>query len=202
MWACGLEEALLDADADALDECVVLVFLGAVLRLEVHAEEPAEGLPEACAESAHECLDDAVGVLIGLAVDEFNHDFALILGELLHDGFVLGIELFLKLFEIGVLLLLGLEGLQVLVGFLEGAVDEFCVGQSLFHIAHGFPVEFLVLLVAEALVRVNDDGIHHNPHGGVAGERVDVVVHAMIDAPDGRELTLVDGERLLAPSHR
>ena len=50
----GLELAELDHGGDALDDGVFAVFVGVVGGLEVDAEEAAEGLPEACTETAEE----------------------------------------------------------------------------------------------------------------------------------------------------
>ena len=77
----GLQRALLDADADALDHGVLLVLVRMVAGLETGAEEFAEGLPETCSESAQEGLEDAVAALVGLAVDELDEHLALILAD-------------------------------------------------------------------------------------------------------------------------
>ena len=111
-----LQGALLDADADAFDHRILLVLVGVVALLEAGPEEFAEGLPEACPESAQEGLQDAVAALVGLAVDEFDEHLALAFGHLLHLGFILFKQLFLKAFEVGLFLLLCLVGVDVLVG--------------------------------------------------------------------------------------
>lgn len=50
---------------------------GVVGVLEVHAEQPAHSLPEECAESVAELLDQRIGGLPGLTVDQFDQQFAL-----------------------------------------------------------------------------------------------------------------------------
>lgn len=118
-----LKLPLLHAHADALNHGVGLVAPRVVVALEVHAKESAERLPKSRSEGAHERFHDGVGILVGLAIDELNHHFALIFGELFHHRLVLGIEVMLKVLEVGVFLFFGIKSPQVLVGFLEGAVD-------------------------------------------------------------------------------
>ena len=107
---------MLDAHTDAFDHGILLVLVGVVACLETGTEEFAEGLPESGSEGSQEGLDDAVAGLVGLAVDELDEQFALALGHLVHLGLVLLEELFLKLLEVGLLLLLGLVGIDVLIG--------------------------------------------------------------------------------------
>ena len=87
---------MLDADADALDNGVLLVLVGMVALLEAGAEEFAEGLPETCPEGAQEGLQDAVAALVGLTVDEFDEQFALAFGHFLHLRLILVEQFFFK----------------------------------------------------------------------------------------------------------
>ena len=112
----SLKGALLDADTDALYHGVLLVLVGVVAGFKAGPEEFAEGLPESCPKSAQEGLENAVAALVGLAVDEFDEQLALVLGKLLHLRLVLVKQLFLKALEIGLFLLLGLVGVDVLIG--------------------------------------------------------------------------------------
>ena len=174
----ALEGALLDADADALDHGVIFVFVGVVARLEACAEELAEGLPESRPEGAQEGLQDAVAALVGLAVDELDEHLALVLGELLHLRFVLREELFLKPLEVGLFLLLGLVGVDVLIGLEQRRTDELGVGERLLDVAHGLPVVFLFGLVAETLARIDDDGVEDEHRQRVARRGLDEMVVA------------------------
>ncbi len=173
-----LQGALLDADADAFDHGVVLVLVGMVARLETRAEEFAEGLPESRPEGAEEGFQDAVAALVGLTVDELDEHLALVLGELLHLRLVLGKELFLEALEVGLLLLLGLIGVDILVGLEQRRTDEFGVGQRLLDVAHGLPVVFFLGLVAETFARIYDDGIEDDHRQRVARRGLDEVVVA------------------------
>ena len=148
-----LKGTLLDADADAFDHGVLLVLVGMVALLETGTKEFAEGLPEAGPEGAQEGLQDAVAVLVGLAVDEFDEHFALALGHLLHLRLVLIKQLFFKAFEIGLLLFLSLVGIDILIGLEQRRADEFGIGQRLLDVADGLPVVLFLGLVAETLAR-------------------------------------------------
>ena len=121
-----------------------------------------------------------VRCLVCLAVDEFNHHFALTFCEFFHHGLILCVERFLELLQIGVFLLLGVESFEILVGLLQCAVDEFGVGQCAFHVAHGAPVEFFFVFVAESLVGIHHHGAHLNLKCrflGVVWVRNDAVAH-------------------------
>ena len=163
-----LQGTLLDANADAFDHGVLLVFVGVVAGLEAGAEEFAESLPESCPEGAQEGLQDAVAVLVGLAVDEFDEHFALALGHLLHLRLVLIKQLFLKAFEVGLLLFLSLVGIDILIGLEQRRTDEFGIGQRLLDVADGFPVVLLLGLVTETLARIDDDGVEDDHRQRVA----------------------------------
>ena len=97
---------MLYADADALDHGVLLVLVGVVTRLETGTEELTERLPEAGSECAQEGFQDAITGLVGLAVDELDEQFALILGHLVHLWLVLLEQFLFKPLEIGLFLLL------------------------------------------------------------------------------------------------
>ena len=168
LFVSGLQRSLLDADADALDHGVLLVFGGVIACLEAGTEEFAEGLPESGSECSQEGLEDAVTALVGLAIDEFDEHLALTLGHLLHLRLVLVEQLFLKAFEVGLLLLLSLIGVDVLIGLKQRRTDEFGVGQRLLDVTHGLPVVFLLGLVAEALSRIDDDGVEDDHRQRVA----------------------------------
>ena len=119
---------MLHSGGDALYQGIFFVFFGAVRRVEVHAEKSAERLPHSGTKCAEKGFHNVVGGLVGFAVDEFYHHFALVFGEFFHHRFILGIERLFKLLELGVFFFFGVESFMVFIGFLKGAVNEFGVG--------------------------------------------------------------------------
>ena len=174
-----LQRALLDAGADALYHGVVLVLGGVVSLLEAYAKEATEGLPEAGAERAQEGLHDVVAALVGLSVDELDEHFTLIFGHFFHRGLVLFKQLFLKGFHVLLLFLLVLVGAHVLIGLEQRGADKLGIGERAFHVAHGFPVELLLLLVAETFARVDGDVVKHQHGERVACLGLDEMIHAI-----------------------
>ena len=151
-----------------------------IASLETRAEKFTEGLPETCPERSQESLQDAIAALVGLAVDEFDEQFALVLGHFIHLRLVLLEEFFLKPREVGLFLLLGLIGVNVLIGLEQRAADEFGVGQRLLDIAHHLPILLLLSLVAETLTRIDSDGIEDYHRQRVARRGLDEMVVAGI----------------------
>ncbi len=126
----GSEAPLLDEHSHPLDDMVVAVGVGAVVGAEVHAEKSAESLPETGAERSEKRLDDRVAALVGLALDELDEGAGLIFGKLLEHGLILLEDGLFHIFEILLALLLGGEGLDILVGFEESLADELGIGES------------------------------------------------------------------------
>ena len=148
------EQTELDVARHALDDGVLAVFFGAVVDAQVDAEEAPERLPEAGAERAEESFDDIVAALVGLALDEFAEHLRLALGEFLEHGLILLKYRAFHFLEVGFALFLRGERLDVFVGLEQRGADELGVGECLLDVAHGAPVEFLVLAVAELDLRL------------------------------------------------
>ena len=67
------------------------------------------------------------------------------------------------------------------IGFGQGAANHLGVGQRLFNVAHGSPIELLLLLVLELPFRENGDGFQNDMVGRIArlgniGKRVDYIL--------------------------
>lgn len=111
----GLEGALLNEMGDTVDGGILLVFVGMEAGLHVHSEEFSEGLPEAGSETAEKRLHDVEGTLVCLPVDEFEQNFPLILRHVLHYGFILLEDVFLKTLQMLLTHLLVRDGLDIFV---------------------------------------------------------------------------------------
>ena len=165
---CGLELAEFDHCGHALHYGILAVLVGVIIRLEIHAEETAEGLPESGAKTAEECFQNIVARLVGLAVYELDKHLGLRLGKLLQGRLILLEHLPFHAFQMLLALLLGGECLDVFIGLDQRLADEFGIGERLFDIAHGFPVELLLLLVFELEGRKHGDIGEHQHQGLLA----------------------------------
>ena len=175
MWGRGCEDrleilelALLHGYADALDDGVLVVFMGFVFPFEVHAEEAAEALPEGGAERAEEGFDYVVAALVGFALNQLDKHAGLPFGEAHQHGFVLLEDGALHLFQIFFAFGLSGEGLDVFVCLEQCLADEFGVGEGAFHITHGAPVEFALFLVLEFEFGKYCDVVEHEHQHRVA----------------------------------
>ena len=143
------EGTLLDEMGYAVDGGVFLVLVGVESCFHIHAEEFAEGLPETGSETAEEGLDDIEGTLVGLAVNQFEQNLALILGHVLHDRLILLEDVFLKVFKVLFTCFLVGDGLDILVCLAKRGKGKFCVWQRLADIADSAPIELLLFFVFE-----------------------------------------------------
>lgn len=164
----------------AVDGGVFLVLVGVEPGFHVHAEEFAESLPETGAETSEEGLHDVEGALVGFPVDEFQQDLALILGHVLYHGLILLEDILLEALEMLLARLLVGDCLDIFVGFAKGGESEFGVRESLAHVAHGAPIEFLLLLILELHGRIDKEIVEYGHPDHIA-----IFVDKPVEASDG-----------------
>ena len=96
--------------------------------LQTGTVEPCKGLIEACLHGAEDGLDEAVGSGLALAVDEFNEQFALRVGELLHSRRIGTLDVLLDQAQMLVARLLIGQRLQVFVSLTDNEIALLCNG--------------------------------------------------------------------------
>ena len=110
----------------------------------------ANAAAECGAEGAEKGFQNIVSALVRFALDKFHEHAGLIFREAHQHRFILLEDGTFHLLEIFFALGLGGECLYIFVGLEQGLADKFCVWEGLFHVAHGAPVEFFLLLVLES----------------------------------------------------
>lgn len=174
------EGSLLYEVGDAVDGGIFLVFVGVEPGLHVHAEEFAECLPETGTETAEEGLDDIERTLVGLAIDQFKQNLALILCHVLHDWLVLLEDVLLEVFEVLLARFLIGDCLDIFVGLTKGGKGEFCVRKCLSDISDSTPVELLLLLILEFHRRIDIEVVEDSHPDDVA-----IFIHKPVETSHG-----------------
>ena len=182
-----LHFALLHGDDYALYYGVLAVLLGVVVSVDIDAEESSKAVPECGAEGAKKCFEYLVTALVGFAFDEFHEHFGLRFGEFFQHGLVLvehrrfhRLEVLLALFLCG-------EGLYILVSFKQCGGYEPRVGERAFHVAHGAPIELLLLPVLEFQRGIYGYIVEYQHQNGVAGLAYGMIFPA-VNLAHGREV--------------
>lgn len=93
---------------------MILAILVIVI-FEIVAEDLADGLPEAGNKAVTKLLEDLIGGILGLAVDELDEHLTLGAGHLFENGSILRLDILGELLEVLFALAFGIELRQILL---------------------------------------------------------------------------------------
>ena len=160
------ELAALHEQHHALGEAVYA--LGIVFLAQAGSEGPGEGLIESGLDASEIGLNEVVRRGVALAIDKFDEQLALRIGELLHARGVFLLDGSLHHLHVLVAGALVGQRLQVFVGFLDDGVALLGDGQHLLHVSHQSVVGLPLLLVFERGKGIDVDIVHLDVLDGVA----------------------------------
>ena len=140
---------------DALGEAVNA--FGVVFFFERRAVEPRESLIETGFHRAENGLDEAVGSAVALAIDEFDEEFSLRIGQFLHARRVSFLDVGLDEFQMLVASFFVGQSLEIFVGLADDLVTFLRNRQHFFHVIDEAVVLLSLLLVFEGRGRINVD---------------------------------------------